>query len=150
MADVASAASAVSAVSVSDAFQKNANDALVTIISRVTQGLDSAVSFLSAQLPDVIHQLLMWHFTTSLVKDCFGFLIIIMFIVCDFYLFRVMKEEPANSKDEIAGFCAFLVILSLVGTAIVYWLFLSFDWLEIWVAPKIWLIEYGTTLLKGN
>ncbi|XRP56942.1 hypothetical protein AAG927_017115 [Enterobacter hormaechei] len=45
---------------------EQANKILVELLQKATNGIDAAVSFSQAQIPDVIHQLLVWEFTKSL------------------------------------------------------------------------------------
>lgn len=42
--------------------------ALVDIITKTTTGMETAISFLSSELPDVIYQLLMWKMIEDLIK----------------------------------------------------------------------------------
>lgn len=45
---------------------EQANKILVELLQKASNGIDAAVTFSQAQIPDVIHQLLVWNFTKSL------------------------------------------------------------------------------------
>ena len=42
--------------------------ALVELIGKASNGIDASVSFLSAEIPDVIHQLLLWYAAKSAIE----------------------------------------------------------------------------------
>ncbi len=46
---------------------EQANKILADLLQKASNGIDAAVSFSQAQIPDVIHQLLVWNFTFSLI-----------------------------------------------------------------------------------
>lgn len=48
---------------------EQANKILADLLQKASNGIDAAVSFSQAQIPDVIHQLLMWNFTKSIVMS---------------------------------------------------------------------------------
>ena len=68
---------------------KALEQSLVTIIEKATTGIDTAVSFLSAEIPDVIHQLLMWKMVNSILTTAVLLIIPISF----FALSKKFKRE---------------------------------------------------------
>ena len=46
---------------------EQANKILVELLQKAANGIDAAVSFSEAQIPEVIHQLLVWQFSKSLI-----------------------------------------------------------------------------------
>ncbi|MBJ8812661.1 hypothetical protein, partial [Citrobacter koseri] len=46
---------------------EQANKILVELLQKAANGIDAAVSFSQAQIPDVVHQLLVWNMTHSLI-----------------------------------------------------------------------------------
>jgi len=132
---------------------ENLQDALAGIITKAVEGIDTATSFLQSEIPDVIVQLLHWNFAVSLI----WFIFVPLLIVCAAILFcivikRMSSMGPNNNVFEadtplpffgclIAG--AFFVVT--FGTTIGK---MNLDWLQIWIAPKVWLIEYAAQLVK--
>lgn len=108
--------------------------------AKASNGIDAAVSFSQAQIPDVIHQLLMWHAVSSAGIQA---LCVLVIIACVYLMiFAWNKGDDAD-----------IVILSLLVTSgieitstVVF--FNYFDWLKIWLAPKLYLIEYAASLVK--
>lgn len=123
--------------------------ALVEIIQKCLNGIDKGVDFLNAQLPDVIEQLLMWKMWESiainLIVLIFAFLIPLVLVIRNF-----KKGFAELTNDEISS-CGFLLLVGGV------WMFLgsiillcvaNSIWLQILIAPKIYLIEYVAELIK--
>ncbi|MDA6225065.1 hypothetical protein OSK11_24985, partial [Escherichia coli] len=48
--------------------EEQANKILVELLQKASNGIDAAVSFSQAQIPDVVHQLLLWNMVDSLIK----------------------------------------------------------------------------------
>ncbi|MBJ8812670.1 hypothetical protein, partial [Citrobacter koseri] len=46
---------------------EQANKILIELLQKAANGIDAAVSFSQAQIPDVVHQLLVWNMTHSLI-----------------------------------------------------------------------------------
>jgi hypothetical protein len=44
---------------------EQANKILVELLQKAANGIDAAVSFSQAQIPEVVHQLLVWKFTKA-------------------------------------------------------------------------------------
>ena len=143
--------------------------ALVELIGKASNGIDVSVSFLSAEIPDVIHQLLLWYAAKSAIEFFVG-VIILAFGVKIFNMKIGMSKDSAK-KDYEDGkrwtrYCGLNEITSTEYDAIMmmpdYWkakalgvfaamigsLWVNIDWLQIWIAPKIWLIEYASQLTK--
>ena len=143
--------------------------ALVELIGKASNGIDASVSFLSAEIPDVIHQLLLWYAAKSAIEFFVG-VIILAFGVKIFNMKIGMSKDSAK-KDYEDGkrwtrYCGLNEITSTEYDAIMmmpdYWkakalgvfaamigsLWVNIDWLQIWIAPKIWLIEYASQLTK--
>ncbi len=121
--------------------------ALADLIGKASNGIDASVSFLSAEIPDVIHQLLMWYAVKGALFTLFGVIICIAWGLAEKPAYRAIKENC-----YVGGDVAFFYLF--IGSAVRLLLFLlashlvNLDWLQIWIAPKIWLIEYASQLAK--
>lgn len=147
---------------------EQANKILIDLLQKAANGIDAAVSFSQAQIPDVIHQLLVWKFTKSLVIT----LIILATIPVVVKFIRAMiKREPDGVFDNegyswdrgkpkykptliwqrdgdmspltiiFAAGCIFYVVAA-------FGMIVDLTWLKIWLAPKLYLIEYAASLVK--
>ncbi|HAG1922162.1 TPA: hypothetical protein G8Y28_002419 [Salmonella enterica] len=148
--------------------EEQANKILVELLQKASNGIDAAVSFSQAQIPDVVHQLLLWNMVDSLIKT----LIAILTIPLVFWFMKKQcqrveigkigdegyswehgnpKYRPTmvwDSKGEIN-----FSFLPLAGVLILWGLFIintvtNMVWLKIWLAPKLYLIEYAASLIK--
>jgi predicted ABC-type sugar transport system permease subunit len=113
------------------------------------------VVFLQGQLPDVIQQLLRYHFYLDLLI-CISYLVFLLaFILAEWKILKKAKLECHNHYvfyDEhwanIAGIIGVPGMLIAIGGFIPAVLAFK-GCLEISLAPKIWLIEYAASLLKN-
>ncbi|NYT67940.1 hypothetical protein [Pusillimonas noertemannii] len=117
--------------------------ALAEILARATQGIDAGTQFLSAQLPDVIQQLLVWK---AVMSGLLFSLSIAGFIGVTIAIVRVWRNTDFWDGENMppAALVAFFLCF-LYGLPSLAW---SLDWLQIWIAPKIYLIEYAASLAK--
>lgn len=148
---------------------EQANKILAELLQKASNGIDAAVSFSQAQIPDVIHQLLVWNFTKSIVMTILALLSVFPVIWLVRYCARRVpdgvyqrgegyswgegkpKFKPNlvwDSKGDINP-AVMIPIFFLV-----LWLMWAIEsvtdltWLQIWLAPKLYLIEYASRLLK--
>ena len=140
------------------------DQALIGIINKTTAGIDSATTFLSEQIPDVVQQLLLWHFTYNLILFVSGVALLITTGVILYkyggkgrelteeerkYTRNTHKSTITHDEDGIidprilaTGFITFAILM--ISSSLI-----NLTWLKIWLAPKIFLIEYAATLIKG-
>jgi hypothetical protein len=118
--------------------------ALSELITKTTTGIDTASDFILAELPDVIRQMLVWHGVYNFILFICGILwvVSICVIVRKGYLYG--KGKFLNDGVD---YCLY-TLLSGIATFIPTSLMLNVVWLQIWVAPKVWLIEYAANLVK--
>jgi len=119
-------------------------NAIAGLIEKTTTTLGDGVSFLSTQLPDVIRQLLYWKATESLASCITGIILLCTFIFIDYKIFKLIKKS-LEQEDLIWGwglFGTFFRAIYFVPLGMI-----NFKWLQIWIAPKVFLIEYAHTFL---
>ena len=120
---------------------------LAETLQNFLNGLQTAQDFATAQLPDVINQLLTWYFTYYIILAIIAIALFIVQIIGSYYW--ITKVEPKlPSSVQWAG-TVFGVGVGGGVLLIIEILMLNLTWLKIWIAPKIWLIEYTSSLLKG-
>ena len=118
--------------------------ALGELLSKANNGIDAASGFLVAELPEVIQQLLMWSAVSLSVRVfIFAILSVVAFKAGSYSLAK--KIEAGRYSEWIVGvifssiaFCIFITI-SIVC---------FFGALKIYIAPKVWLLEYAANLTK--
>ena len=123
------------------------NTALATLIEQATTGIDASVGFLQAELPDVVTQLLMWHGVKSGLYCLLALLILAAWGCVEVVVIKMGKKEKWDSEDWIFVYGMFGTIPRLLPFLIVM-IFFNTTWLQIWIAPKVWLLEYAAKLVS--
>ncbi|EPR0095126.1 hypothetical protein ACUY4G_003133 [Escherichia coli] len=148
--------------------QEEANKILVDLLKKASDGIDSAIAFSQAQIPDVVHQLLVWNMVDSLIKT----LIAISTIPLVFWFMKKQyqkveigifdnegwsweKEKPKykptmiwESNGEISFLILPLAAVFVLWVSFIIAVVTNMTWLKIWLAPKLYLIEYAASLIK--
>lgn len=119
---------------------EQAQKILEDLLKKASNGIDSAVSFSQAQIPDVIQQLLMWNAVSSAGIQ----IICVMAIIACVYLMIFAWNEG----DDGEAVPAVLFFTGVGSIACIVVIFNNFDWLKILLAPKLYLIEYAASLVK--
>lgn len=124
---------------------ENLQNAVTALIEKSLGALESAQNFLVAEIPDVIQQLLMWKFTISLIYFSLGMFFILIFpVIANLIAWKYTKKfEMENDPWLFTPSLLFSILSVVVG-----WCMVNLTWLQIWIAPKIFLIEYAAKLIK--
>jgi hypothetical protein len=116
--------------------------ALTEVLKATTNTAGQAKDFLLGQLPDVVQQLLHYNFVWSLIWWGFGALLLLGGLAWGLGFLRAAVKHDDGDYASVA----------LVGVApiVVGFIFLleNFDWLKIWLAPKLYLLDYVKTFVK--
>lgn len=124
---------------------------LVDTVTKVEGGIEKGIDFAQQQMPDVIHQLLVWNMVQSLICWIFGLFLegVSLFFWSQAFKFRALHDTDRTkyrNYDDKAFSRGFIGII-LQAPAIML-IVLNWDWLQIWLAPKVWLIEYVSHLVR--
>jgi hypothetical protein len=105
-----------------------------------------AIDFASAQIPDVIHQLLIWKVAESAVYIVASCIAIWLFFVLR-ARFKVLVKD---NYDEGVSWAFFYTIagMFLIVFPVIQIIASTLLILKIWLAPKLYLIEYVANLVK--
>lgn len=135
---------------------EEAQKILIDLLKKAANGIDSAVAFSQQQIPDVVNQLLVWNSISSVLTQvaCLGIICLVAYIAM-----RLIKARNAGAKWAVDSYHGSRkpYILAVGATAVFGGMaaltaasifFSSFDWLKIWLAPKLYLIEYAASLVK--
>lgn len=131
------------------------NKVLIDAIQKTQSGIGEAVDFAVAQAPDVIQQLLMWHFVNSLINCALG---IVCFVIIFLFVRFVQKYPQPDSfesnnlvwwdKGELHPVTGIFGGLGVCILGLAGFILMNLTWLKIWIAPKLYLIEYAASLVK--
>ena len=128
--------------------------AVSTLIQTSLNAIDKGTTFLSNQIPEVIQQLLLWKAIASFIEFSSGIFIIggvFAWLIYQYKYWTTTIETKWGTKkvrlhDEAGAFSLlniFLIIPLLYGSSCI-----NLIWLQILIAPKLYLIEYAKAFLK--
>lgn len=124
---------------------------LADIITRVTSGADAAIQFGKEQIPEVLKQLLIWNFTFSFLIWFSATAIIVGYIIWMLTKFRWWFKNQRSTTTELdAAITAVTIIWGIITFIMIFVFWCNLDWLKIWVAPKLYLLEYAASLIKST
>ena len=121
---------------------------LTKIVTNINNGAESAWEFIKGQTPGVVQQLLLWHGIKNFIFFMTSIIFIIACAVGGIKLSKMGSKWWDNSSYGgspgvyiPAGLCFMAIFpISLFG--------LNLVWLQIWIAPKVWLLEYIAKMVK--
>lgn len=114
-------------------------EALTQLITRSIGAAEKAGTFLEAEIPEIIQQLLIYQFVWNLLWWSLSIVAMILFTLIFKKIFREYDGEHDAQFGTIITYATFMVI-PIVGFAV------NFDWLKIWLAPKVYILEYAKNL----
>ncbi|EFR8087461.1 hypothetical protein H0088_004104 [Salmonella enterica] len=124
---------------------------LADIITRVTSGADAAIQFGKEQIPEVLKQLLIWNFTFSFLIWFSATAIIVGYVIWMLTKFRWwFKNQRSTTSEQDAAVTVVTVIWGIITFIMMFVFWCNLDWLKIWVAPKLYLLEYAASLIKSS
>lgn len=144
---------------------EQAEEALARMIDLAIDGIEGAKSFAEAELPSVVEQLLIWKMLESLIPVFFT---LVLWGIAAYLLIgtpaalRRAKKAYENGEKwtlmyqqgtttsilyDIASLGLHRIIPGFLAILIGL-ITLNFTWLQILVAPKIYLLEYASDLVK--
>lgn len=121
-------------------------ESLAALIEKSVQGIDAGVAFLSAELPDVVHQLLMWKASVSAISMAACLALCWTIYRINAAQIRYWRKVFSEPYAEWSGHPGLMMNIFQVFLLIPVIELFSVDWLQILIAPKIYLIEYAAKL----
>jgi len=123
--------------------ENTANEALRAIIDNAAAAKD----FILAELPEVVQQLLMWKMIESILSMVVSILCCLIAVGVNVWQFKVVKKHWERITSESAEPFLMFNVLQLFWILPICLLF-SMTWLKILIAPKVYLLEYATHLVR--
>lgn len=115
---------------------------LITIIQQVQSGVSAGVNFLSTEIPDVIRQLIVWKLVESVILAVASLL---ASLGCAYGIYKSWKNDDMDG-DAVVPITIFGGMFLLAG--LILTVCKSLVALQLWLAPKVWLIEYAAKLVN--
>ena len=126
---------------------KETDQQLAEILKKGLEAAEKTGNFVVEQAPDLIQQLIVW-------KTCEYIFLILISIAFLFSIYKWYKSAMKRYDDldnfidepEVLVFSIYSIVVILIFVIALFQSF--FNLLQILLAPKIWLIEYATNLIK--
>lgn len=114
--------------------------------------LENSTEFLSEQTPLVIHEILMFARASLTIQLCLGIFLAVMTIVVPLFISKKYKEFLAEDKkvkydSDIYVGASVISVLCLASVAFCILCHASGKFLQVWIAPRLYLIEYIRELM---
>lgn len=128
---------------VSEQLKEKSSELLVKMIDFSIQSASDVVEFSKQQIPQVIHELLMWRATNAAIWMLVGIVILIGMWKAFKAINKCVKDTGEDDNYIMHIGTAMLAIIGLG-----FFLPNLLELLQILVAPKVYLIEYSADLIK--
>lgn len=124
---------------------KQLQQAVSSLIEKSLSAFEAGADFMAAQLPDVVQQLLLWHLALSATKAVAAVLLLVVLVIAT-YKGHKWAMACKGYTDPWFFFTMGSALGWGVGATALSFLW-NLTWLQIWVAPKIFLIEYAARMV---
>lgn len=131
--------------------QNTLEQALIKSIDGIQKTGTELVEALYQQAPEVVEQLLLWHGIESLIQSIIGILCLSLIFIHYKIACKVYEKNGVSEWGDSSGywfptvFSGILVSVLSFGTMVNL---VNLKWLKIWLAPKVYLLEYLADLVK--
>lgn len=115
--------------------EQRANEILLSILNKAADIGSAALD----EIPLVVQELLHWKFAESVVHN----LVAIICIVIAGLMFRYGSKNSWNQPHHVM-----LPLITTMVSAPIIAFSANMDFLQIWLAPRVYLLEYAATLIK--
>ena len=125
------------------------NKELVKILQDTTETIGSAKDFVIGELPDVVSQLLLWYWVHSAILMAIGLILLVALPIFSVKTWDTSWTHRDDNGTRDVG--PVIIVWAILQVTVLFasLALMNLTWLKIWIAPKIWLIEYTATLVKG-
>lgn len=116
---------------------------LSTILEMLEKSSTTAMQFGAEQIPLILQELLLWKFAVSLLAfiACLSAILIPLLLLFSKRYRSLFWDNDLGVTEPWIAFYMF-IILPFIG------ILDNLDWLQIWLAPRVYLLEYVTNLLS--
>jgi hypothetical protein len=120
-------------------------EVLVTMLDKTQAGISTIVDTLMVEAPELVREILVYNFVVS-----FAWFVLLLGIVIAMAIptkrIWVWCIKYTSDNDEPA--CILSILYSAIHILIIFGYIGSITWLQIWLAPRLYLLEYITALVK--
>lgn len=121
--------------------------AVQKLIDKGVSGIEAGADFLQQEIPEYVMQLLMWHGVYNFMLMAVSLLGLLLWGVAEVKIFKKLKTMDINEQDWTFRYLGLGSVVRVIPLLIVC-ASMNLEWLKIWIAPKVWLVEYAASLVK--
>ena len=125
------------------------------LLEALTELITSAVSakdFIVSQTPEVVQQTINWYGGYYFILFALGLFIVCLILIANYIQYRCLKKDFYEKMEYSDCFWWFVFVFGNIAQ--ILWLIplsytINLQWLKIWIAPKLWLIEFAAKMARG-
>lgn len=115
-----------------------AEQVLINMIDKAAEIGSAAVD----EIPLVLQELLMYNFVVELTVFLLAVIALTATVLLNFKYLKKVAEEDVDAGEA-------MFITSVLISLVMFLVAISHtDWLKIWLAPRVYLLEYAASLVK--
>jgi hypothetical protein len=130
-----------------DEMNEELQKAITEVINSSLSTVKEGGAFLQAQLPDYVLQLLTWYSWYNFILFLLGVVAMAAAVIADIKAYKYIKAQ--NYADTLILEWG---IIGMIPRSFIWCLIflglINLTWLQIWVAPKVWIVNYAAALVK--
>lgn len=133
------------------AIQNALEQALIKSIDGIQKTGTELVEALYQQAPEVVEQLLIWHGIESLIQSIIGILCLSLIFIYYKIACKVYEKNGVSEWDDSFYYWLVTVVSGIFVSVLSFGTMVNLvnlKWLKIWLAPKVYLLEYLADLVK--
>jgi hypothetical protein len=123
-------------------------EALAEIITGAIESVSAAKGFILSEAPDVVRQLLAWEASICTFAVVMGFVAILAGVCLSCFFTRLRGKVGTSDAREGCLVGAIVAPIALCGAGSAVAITHAVYLIKVLVAPKLFLIEYASDLLK--
>lgn len=120
--------------------KNKANEVLLQLLNKATEVGEAAM----AEIPLVVQELLTWRFAESLIQNVIGLLIALFWL----WVYKKIIDHHVKSRDDLIEHPEYMFLTLTIFGWIPVFEMVNTDWIKIWLAPRVYLLEYAASLIK--
>jgi len=129
---------------------------LIKALEKTGNVIDKSVDMVMEQAPLLVQEVLHWYFAYNLIQFIVGLVIVIIVVVFWYKQFawgvtqsklerKLQSDYYTDADGQVVRYIlnAIMFIPLIIG-----FVMMNLEWLKIYIAPRLWLIEYTANLVK--
>jgi hypothetical protein len=130
---------------------------LIKALEKTGNVIDKSVDMVMEQAPILVKEVLQWYFAYNLIQLIMG--LVIMLSVFGYWYSQIklgVAQSKLQHKDRSIYFTSeghelgrYALNVFMIIPFFVSMFMINLEWLKIWIAPRLWLIEYTSQLIKS-